>query len=56
MNSELEIKSTTLIHILLTEFGPQFCNVHLVKTLALLNKFQVSVACFSEFYLLRFAL
>jgi len=34
MNSELETKSTTLIHILLTGFELSFCNVHLLKTLA----------------------
>jgi len=56
MNSELETKSTTLIHILLIEFEPRFCNVHLVKTLALLNKFQVFVANFLKFYLLHFDL
>ena len=53
MNSELETNSTTLIDILLTKIRLRFCNIHLVKALAFLNKFQVSVVCFIEFYLLH---
>ncbi len=39
MNLEREIKLTTLIHILLTATRPLFCNVRLLKILAVVNKF-----------------
>jgi hypothetical protein len=38
MNSELEIKSSPLIHVLLTELDRFIGNSHLVKTLAFVNK------------------
>lgn len=50
----MEIKSSTLIHILLTAFRLIFCNLHRLKILDAENNFEVFKVYFSQASLVLF--